>query len=106
MADADAYLLEPIMQMTIAVPEDTVGDVIGDLNLLAQAVDGAEGVGDEIKAEAPMAEVLDYAPDLRATTKRIGGTTRWSLCATRRCLGTSPRRSSPRPRPATNRASA
>jgi elongation factor G len=70
VADADAYLLEPIMQMTIAVPEDTVGDVIGDLNSRRGRPLGMEpkGSATEIKAEVPMAEVLDYAPDLRAIT--------------------------------------
>jgi elongation factor G len=70
VADAEAYLLEPIMRMTIAVPEDTVGDVIGDLNSRRGRPLGMEpkGSATEIKAEVPMAEVLDYAPDLRAIT--------------------------------------
>ena len=70
VADADAYLLEPIMQMTISVPEDVVGDVIGDLNSRRGRPLGMEpkGAATEIKAEVPMAEVLDYAPDLRAIT--------------------------------------
>jgi elongation factor G len=70
VADAEAYLLEPIMQMTIAVPEDAVGDVIGDLNSRRGRPLGMEpkGSATEIKAEVPMAEVLDYAPDLRAIT--------------------------------------
>jgi elongation factor G len=69
-ADADAYLLEPIMEMTIAVPEDSVGDVVGDLNSRRGRPLGMEpkGTATEIKAEVPMAEVLDYAPDLRAIT--------------------------------------
>ena len=70
VAEADAYLLEPIMQMTISVPEDAVGDVIGDLNSRRGHPLGMEpkGTATEIKAEVPMAEVLDYAPDLRAIT--------------------------------------
>ncbi len=70
VADADAYLLEPIMQMAIAVPEDCVGDVVGDLNSRRGRPLGVEpkGSATEIKAEVPMAEVLDYAPDLRAIT--------------------------------------
>jgi elongation factor G len=69
-ADADPYLLEPIMQLTISVPEDSVGDVIGDLNSRRGRPLGMEpkGSATEIKAEVPMAEVLDYAPDLRAIT--------------------------------------
>jgi elongation factor G len=69
-AEADPYLLEPIVLMTIAAPEDVVGDVIGDLNSRRGRPLGMEpkGSATEIKAEVPMAEVLDYAPDLRAIT--------------------------------------
>jgi elongation factor G len=56
--------------MTIAVPEDSVGDVVGDLNSRRGRPLGMEPKGSvtEIQAEVPMAEVLDYAPDLRAIT--------------------------------------
>jgi elongation factor G len=69
-ADADPVLLEPIMQVTISVPEEAVGDVIGDLNSRRGRPLGMEpkGATTEVKAEVPMAEVLDYAPDLRAIT--------------------------------------
>ncbi len=68
--EADPYLLEPIVKMTISVPEDAVGDVIGDLNSRRGRPLGMEPKGSvtEIQAEVPMAEVLDYAPDLRAIT--------------------------------------
>ncbi len=70
VADAEPYLLEPIVQMAIAVPEESVGDVVGDLNSRRGRPLGVEPKGTltEIKAELPMAEVLDYAPDLRAIT--------------------------------------
>jgi elongation factor G len=70
MADAGAVLLEPIMELTVNVPEEAVGDVIGDLNSRRGHPLGMEpkGASTEIKAEVPMAEVLDYAPDLRAIT--------------------------------------
>ena len=69
-AEADPYLLEPIVRMTITVPEENVGDVVGDLNSRRGRPMGVEPKGGmtEIKAELPMAEVLDYAPDLRAIT--------------------------------------
>ena len=69
-AEADPYLLEPIVQMTISVPEEAVGDAVGDLNSRRGRPLGMEpkGTMTEIKAEVPMAEVLDYAPDLRAIT--------------------------------------
>jgi elongation factor G len=70
VGEADPYLLEPIVEMTIAVPEDVVGDVIGDLNSRRGRPLGMEpkGAATEIEAEVPLAEVLDYAPDLRAIT--------------------------------------
>ncbi len=70
MGQADAALLEPIMQVAISVPEDCVGDVIGDLNSRRGRPQGMEPVGGmtEIKAEVPMAEMLSYAPDLRSLT--------------------------------------
>jgi elongation factor G len=70
MSNADGALLEPIMHVAIAVPEDCVGDVIGDLNSRRGRPQGMEPVGGmtEIKAEVPMAEMLTYAPDLRSLT--------------------------------------
>jgi len=68
---ASPVLLEPVMVATINVPEDAVGDVIGDLNSRRGRPLGMEPVGagmTEIKAEVPMAEMLSYAPDLRALT--------------------------------------
>jgi elongation factor G len=67
---ASPCLLEPIMTVSVTVPEDSVGDVIGDLNgrrgrPLGM---GPKGSMTEVKAEVPMAEVLTYAPDLRAIT--------------------------------------
>jgi elongation factor G len=70
LEDAGAVLLEPIMLMTIVVPEASVGDVIGDLNSRRGRPLGMEPQAGmtEVKAEVPMAEVLSYAPDLRSLT--------------------------------------
>jgi len=71
MEQAGPVLLEPIMLITVSAPEDTVGDVIGDLNSRRGRPLGMEPVGagmTEIKAEVPMAEMLSYAPDLRSIT--------------------------------------
>jgi elongation factor G len=70
LQDADPVLLEPIMLVTVSVPEEHVGDVIGDLNSRRGRPQGMEPVGSmtEIKAEAPMSEMLSYAPDLRSIT--------------------------------------
>jgi elongation factor G len=68
MEAADPVLLEPIVQLTVSCPEDVVGEVIGDLNSRRGHPLGMEskGAATEVKAEVPMAEVLDYAPDLRS----------------------------------------
>jgi len=70
LEQADPVLLEPIMLVTVSVPEEHVGDVIGDLNSRRGRPQGMEPVGamTEIKAEVPMAEMLSYAPDLRSIT--------------------------------------
>jgi elongation factor G len=71
MEQAGPVLLEPIMEVTVSVPEDAVGDVIGDLNSRRGRPLGMEPVGagmTEVKAEVPMAEMLSYAPDLRSIT--------------------------------------
>ncbi len=71
MEQAGPVLLEPIMLVTVSVPEDAVGDVIGDLNSRRGRPLGMEPVAGgmtEVKAEVPMAEMLSYAPDLRSIT--------------------------------------
>jgi elongation factor G len=71
MQEASPVLLEPIMLVSINAPEESVGDVIGDLNSRRGRPLGMEpGAGQmtDIKAEVPMAEMLSYAPDLRSIT--------------------------------------
>jgi elongation factor G len=71
LSEAGPVLLEPIMLVTVNVPEDSVGDVIGDLNSRRGRPLGMEPTGagmSEVKAEVPMAEMLSYAPDLRSIT--------------------------------------
>jgi elongation factor G len=71
---AQPVLLEPVMIVTVSVPEECVGDVIGDLNSRRGRPQGMEptGAGTEIRAEVPMAEMLSYAPDLRSITQGQG----------------------------------
>jgi elongation factor G len=68
MEGADPVLLEPIVRLVVSCPEEVVGDVIGDLNSRRGHPLGMEPKGSvtEVRAEVPMAEVLDYAPDLRS----------------------------------------
>lgn len=70
LEQARPVLLEPIMSVAVTVPEDSVGDVIGDLNSRRGRPLGMEPAGGmtEVRAEVPMAEMLAYAPDLRAIT--------------------------------------
>jgi elongation factor G len=58
------------MLVTLSVPDEAVGDVIGDLNSRRGRPQGMEPAGGmtEVKAEVPMSEMLTYAPDLRALT--------------------------------------
>jgi elongation factor G len=70
LAQAGAVLLEPIMLLIASVPDESVGDVMGDLSSRRGRPLGTEAVGGmtEVKAEVPMAEILSYAPDLRSLT--------------------------------------
>jgi elongation factor G len=70
MQNAHPVLMEPIMTVSVLLPEDSVGDVIGDLNSRRGRPLGMEPKGSltEVKAEVPMAEMLSYGPHLRAIT--------------------------------------
>jgi len=72
--EANPTLLEPIMKLEIFVPEDSMGDVMGDLNSRRGRVLGMDTQGriQVIKAQAPMSEVLKYAIDLNALTAGRG----------------------------------
>jgi elongation factor G len=71
---AKPVILEPIMNMEVTVPDDCMGDVIGDLNSRRGKVIGMDTKGHSqvIKSKVPMAEVLKYAPDLRSLTSGRG----------------------------------
>ncbi|MDH3442550.1 MAG: elongation factor G [Deltaproteobacteria bacterium] len=71
---AKPVLLEPIMNMEVTVPDECMGDVIGDLNSRRGKVIGMDTKGHTqvIKSKVPMSEVLKYAPDLRALTSGRG----------------------------------
>ena len=67
-------LLEPVMKITVSVPEDYLGDVMGDINSRRGRVLGMEGEGTlrDVTAEVPMAEMRQYAAELRSLTSGRG----------------------------------
>ena len=77
--DAGPVLLEPIMDITVTVPENFMGDILGDLNTRRARVQGMEQVRGNgiITAKVPLAEIQRYATDLRSMTQGRGifGTT-------------------------------
>jgi len=76
-AKAGPALLEPVMNVEIICPEDSMGDVMGDINSRRGRVLGmdAKGRNQVIKAQVPMAEMLKYAPDLNSMTGGRGSFT-------------------------------
>jgi elongation factor G len=67
-------LLEPIVNISIEIPDEYMGDVIGDLNSRRGKVLGMDSLGHHqiIKGQVPLAEILKYAPDLRSMTSGRG----------------------------------
>ncbi len=70
MEQSQPTLLEPIMKVEVIIPEEFVGDVMGDMNSRRGKIMGVEAKGHNqiVKAVTPMAEMLKYAPDLRSMT--------------------------------------
>ena len=67
-------ILEPIVNISIEIPEEYMGDVIGDLNSRRGRVLGMDSKGSKqiIKGQVPLAEIVKYAPDLRSMTSGRG----------------------------------
>jgi elongation factor G len=74
MESAKPVILEPVLKMKITVPEECMGDIIGDLNSRRGKVVGVEPKANSqiIRAVVPMSEVLAYATDLRSMTSDRG----------------------------------
>ena len=74
VAKADPVLLEPYMKVEVIVPEDYMGDVIGDLNSRRGRIEGMEARANaqSIRAFVPLAEMFGYATDLRSKTQGRG----------------------------------
>ena len=74
MRKGDAVLLEPIMKVTVTVPEDYMGDVIGDINSRRCRIEGMEARSNAqvIHSFVPLAEMFGYSTDLRSRTQGRG----------------------------------
>ena len=71
---ANPILLEPIVSLTVTVPDKFTGDIMGDINKRRGRVLGMESVGNKqmIKADVPMSELYGYNTELRSITGGIG----------------------------------
>ncbi len=75
MRDARPQLLEPVLKVDVMVPDETAGDVMGDLNRKRARISGMEPLGNGftvVKAEAPTSTMQRYAADLRSLTQARG----------------------------------
>ena len=74
MAKAAPALLEPIMKVEVTMPEEYMGDVIGDINSRRGRIEGMEDIsgGKMVKAFVPLSEMFGYATDLRSKTQGRG----------------------------------
>ena len=74
MRKADPVLLEPIMKVCVTVPEEYMGDVIGDLNSRRGMILGMDALpgGQRINSEVPLSEMFGYATDMRSKTQGRG----------------------------------
>lgn len=78
IVEAKPILLEPVMHVEVLVPDEYMGDVMGDMNKRRGKILGMEpqpGGGQKVLAEAPMAEMLKYAITLRSMTQARGSFT-------------------------------
>ena len=74
MAKAEPVLLEPIMRVEVTMPEEYMGDVIGDINSRRGRVSGMDdiGGGKMVRGYVPLSEMFGYATDLRSKTQGRG----------------------------------
>ena len=73
--EANPCLLEPVMKVEITVPDEYMGDIMGDMNKRRGKILGSEpltGGGQKVIAEAPQAELFDYAITVRSMTQARG----------------------------------
>ncbi|MCA9994535.1 MAG: elongation factor G, partial [Anaerolineales bacterium] len=72
--EAKPVLLEPLYNVTVTVPSDYMGDIMGDMNTRRATIQGVDSDGNKsiVKALVPQAEMLSYAADLRSMTQGRG----------------------------------
>ncbi|MBQ9402884.1 MAG: elongation factor G, partial [Clostridia bacterium] len=72
--EASPVLLEPIMHVEVLVPNEYMGDIMGDMNKRRGRIMGMNQVNgmQQLEAEAPLAEMFKYATDLRSMTQARG----------------------------------
>ncbi|TQI65542.1 elongation factor G [Clostridium sp. KNHs216] len=74
MRKANPVILEPIMKVTVTVPEEYMGDIIGDLNSRRGMIEGMDAIpgAQQIRAHVPLSEMFGYATDMRSKTQGRG----------------------------------
>ena len=74
MSKADPVILEPIMKVNVTIPEEYMGDVMGDLNSRRGMIEGMDAIpgAQRIRARVPLSEMFGYATDLRSKTQGRG----------------------------------
>ena len=74
MQKAKPVILEPIMKVTVTVPEEYMGDVMGDLNSRRGMIEGMDAIpgAQQIRARVPLSEMFGYSTDLRSKTQGRG----------------------------------
>ena len=74
MQKAGAILLEPIMRVEVTMPEEYMGDVIGDVNSGRGRIEGMDDIasGKMVRAFVPLSEMFGYSTDLRSRTQGRG----------------------------------
>ena len=78
MEKAKPVLLEPVMKVLITIPDDYMGDIMGDMNKRRGKILGMEQLSDGnqlVTAEAPMSEMFKYTIDLKSMTQARGSFT-------------------------------
>ena len=82
MAKAAPVLLEPIMKVEVTMPEEYMGDVIGDINSRRGRIEGMDDIpgGKMVRAFVPLSEMFGYSTDLRSKTQGRGNYSMFFNC--------------------------